>query len=134
MPPTHSPRRFEAAILSRMRSEVTSRSNWAKDRSTFRVSRPMLEVVLNACVTRHERDLTGIEQLDQLGKVGKRAGQAIDLVDDDHVDRSGLNVREEPLQGRAVHRPARDAAVVVSGRDQGPALMGLALDIGLGGL
>jgi hypothetical protein len=28
MPPTHSPLRLEAAILSRMRSEVT-RSNWA---------------------------------------------------------------------------------------------------------
>ena len=31
MPPTHSPLRLEAAILSRMRSEVTSRSNWAND-------------------------------------------------------------------------------------------------------
>src|ERR1700687_5009140 len=31
------PLRFEAAILSRIRSEVTSRSNWAKDRSTLRV-------------------------------------------------------------------------------------------------
>src|SRR5258708_33637550 len=39
--------RFEAAILSRMRSEVTSRSNWAKDKSTLRVSRPMEVVVLN---------------------------------------------------------------------------------------
>ena len=29
---------FEAAILSRMRSAVTSRSNWAKDRSTFSVT------------------------------------------------------------------------------------------------
>jgi hypothetical protein len=26
---------FEAAILSRMRSPVTSRSNWAKDNSTL---------------------------------------------------------------------------------------------------
>src|SRR5947199_345852 len=32
---------FEAAILSRMRSPVTSRSNWAKDSSTFKVSRPI---------------------------------------------------------------------------------------------
>ena len=42
---------FEAAILSRMRSPVTSRSNWANDRRTFNVSRPMLVVVLNAWVT-----------------------------------------------------------------------------------
>ena len=30
---------LDAAILSRMRSPVTSRSNWAKDKSTLRVSR-----------------------------------------------------------------------------------------------
>src|SRR6266702_7838562 len=51
MPPTHNPFRFEAAILSRMRSPVTSRSNWAKDSSTFRVSRPIEVVVLNCWVT-----------------------------------------------------------------------------------
>jgi hypothetical protein len=42
---------FEAAILSRMRSPVTSRSNWAKDNRTLRVSRPIEVVVLNCCVT-----------------------------------------------------------------------------------
>src|SRR5438270_7976853 len=31
LPPIHMPFFFEAAILSRMRSPVTSRSNWAKD-------------------------------------------------------------------------------------------------------
>ena len=51
MPPTQSPLRLEAAILSRMRSEVTSRSNWANDSSTFRVNRPMDVVVLNCWVT-----------------------------------------------------------------------------------
>jgi len=42
---------FEAAILSRMRSAVTSRSNWAKDNSMFSVSRPMLVAVLKDWVT-----------------------------------------------------------------------------------
>src|SRR6266480_4864063 len=51
MPPTQSPLRLEAAILSRMRSEVTSRSNWANDNRTFRVSRPIEVVVLNCWVT-----------------------------------------------------------------------------------
>ncbi len=51
MPPTHRPFRLEAAILSRIRSEVTSRSNWAKDKSTLSVSRPIEVVVLNCCVT-----------------------------------------------------------------------------------
>jgi hypothetical protein len=49
--PIQMPFLFEAAILSRIRSPVTSRSNWAKERSTLRVSRPMLVVVLNAWVT-----------------------------------------------------------------------------------
>jgi hypothetical protein len=42
---------LEAAILSRMRSPVTSRSNWAKDSSTFRMRRPIEVVVLNCWVT-----------------------------------------------------------------------------------
>jgi hypothetical protein len=42
---------LEAAILSRMRSDVTSRSNWAKDSSMLSVSRPIEVVVLNCWVT-----------------------------------------------------------------------------------
>ena len=38
---------FEAAILSRILSPVTSRSNWAKGNSTLRVSRPIEQVMLN---------------------------------------------------------------------------------------
>jgi hypothetical protein len=45
------PLRLEAAILSRTRSPITSRSNWANDSSTLSVSRPMLDVVLNDWVT-----------------------------------------------------------------------------------
>ena len=50
-PPTQRPLRLEAAILSLIRSEVTSRSNCAKDNSTLRVSRPIEVVVLNCWVT-----------------------------------------------------------------------------------
>src|ERR1700740_1444264 len=50
-PPIHIPFRFEAAILSRMRSPMTSRSNCANDNSTLRVKRPIEVVVLNCCVT-----------------------------------------------------------------------------------
>ena len=45
------PRLREAATLSRMRSPITSRSNWAKDSRTFSVSRPMQVVVLKDWVT-----------------------------------------------------------------------------------
>src|SRR5512132_402012 len=45
------PLRLEAAIFSRTRSPISSRSNWANDSSTLSVSRPMLELVLKDCVT-----------------------------------------------------------------------------------
>ena len=45
------PLRLEAAILSRMRSPVTSRSNCANESSTLSVRRPIEVVVLNCCVT-----------------------------------------------------------------------------------
>ena len=51
MPPIHIPLRRDAANLSRIRSPITSRSNWAKLSRMFSVSRPMDVVVLNACVT-----------------------------------------------------------------------------------
>ena len=41
----------DALILSRMRSAVTSRSNWAKLSRMLSVSRPIEVVVLNAWVT-----------------------------------------------------------------------------------
>src|SRR5256885_1560612 len=51
MPPIQSPFFLEAAILSRMRSPVTSRSNWANDSNTFSVRRPIEPVGLNCWVT-----------------------------------------------------------------------------------
>ena len=51
MPPDHLPLRRAAAILSRVRSEMISRSNWAKDNSTLRTSRPIDVALLNCCVT-----------------------------------------------------------------------------------
>src|SRR5271165_1726043 len=51
LPPIHMPLRFDAAILSRMRSPAISRSNWANDSSMLSVRRPIEVVVLNCCVT-----------------------------------------------------------------------------------
>src|SRR4051794_22155714 len=50
-PPIHMPRARDALNLSRMRSPITSRSNWANESKMLSVSRPMLVVVLNDCVT-----------------------------------------------------------------------------------
>lgn len=42
---------FDAAILSRIRSAVTSRWNCAMERRALSVSRPIEDVVLNCCVS-----------------------------------------------------------------------------------
>ena len=73
-PPIHMPFRLEAAILSRIRSPVTSRSNWAKDSKTFSVRRPMRGRGVELLGDRDERDAVRIEHFDHLGEVGERAG------------------------------------------------------------
>ena len=75
-----------------------------------------------------------IEEFHQLGKIGERTGQPVDLVDDDDVDLAGADIVQQTLQGRAVGVAAGEAAIVVFGPDQGPAGMGLASDIGLRGI
>ena len=72
-----------------------------------------------------------IEKLDELGKIGERTGQTIDLVDDDDVDLAGADIVQQTLEGRAVGIATGEAAIVIFGPDQGPAGMGLASDIGL---
>src|SRR5262245_3681217 len=73
----------------------------------------------------------GIEQFDQLGKIGQGASMAIDLVDNNDMDAEGSNVLEELLQGRAVGGSAREAAIIISRTNQCPPGMGLTADIGL---
>ena len=63
-----------------------------------------------------------VEQFDQLGEVGERARQAVDLVDDDDVDLLGADLIQQSLQGRALERGAGQAAIVemVAGRVSSP--------------
>ena len=71
MPPIHMPWPLLAAILSRMRSPVTSRSNCANDSRMLSVSRPIDVVVLNCCVTGDEGHAVAVEDFHQLGEVGR---------------------------------------------------------------
>ena len=75
-----------------------------------------------------------VQRLDDAGEVRQRPGQPVDLVDDDHIDQPLAQIGQQPLQGRSLHRAAREAAIVVSGLHQLPAFMGLTLYIGLAGL
>src|SRR5215471_19125548 len=96
------PLRLEAAILSRTRSPISSRSNWANDSSTLSVSRPMLEYGVEGLGHRHKRDAVGIEQLDELGEISERTGQPVNLVHQHNVDLAGAHLGQELLQRRAV--------------------------------
>ena len=82
---------------------------------------------------RDERDALCVEDLDQPGKIGERAGQPVDLVDDDDVDPAGPDVGEQALQRRPLHVAAREPAIVIAGPGQYPALVPLAADVGLAG-
>ena len=108
--------------MSRMRSPMTSRSNCAKDSRTLRVKRPIEVVVLNCCVTETKDAPLRIEDLDDLGKIGERAGQPVDLVDDDGIDPPRRDVGEQPLQSRPIHRRAGEPAIVISLRAGTPSL------------
>ena len=75
----------------------------------------------------------GVEDLDQLGKIGERTGQPVDLVDHHDIDPARPHLGEQRLQGRAVERGSGQAAVIIVLGHQPPALAGLAADIGLTG-
>jgi hypothetical protein len=48
----------------------------------------------------------GVEHLDELGEVGQRPSEPVDLLDDDHVDPIGLHLQQELLQSGSLHRAA----------------------------
>jgi hypothetical protein len=92
-------------ILSRMRSPMTSRLNCAKDNKTFNIRRPIEVVVLNCCVAEtKERTPPLASRIYDLGKIGERAGQPIDLGDDQGVDSSRGDIVEQLLQRRPIDR------------------------------
>ena len=74
-----------------------------------------------------------LEDVDQLREIGQRAGQPVDLVDDDAVDPAGLDVGEQALQRRALQRGAADTRRRRSGLDERASPLALALDVGLAG-
>jgi hypothetical protein len=66
-----------------------------------------------------------VKDLDELGEVGERSGEAVDLIDHNDIDPPPPHLGQELLQGRAVHGPTREAAIVITLCDQAPALMRL---------
>ena len=100
----------------------------------FKVRRPIDVVVLNCCVTETKERTSRVENLDDLGKISQRAGQPVDLVDDDRIDPTRRDVGEQPLQSGPIHRGTGEPAVVISRAQAHPALVSLARDESLAGL
>jgi hypothetical protein len=80
---------------------------------------------------RNKRRALGVEDLDNLGKVGERAGQPVDFVDGDDFDPPRLDLCEQLLQRGPFHCGAGEPAIVIPLRQADPALVPLALDKGL---
>ena len=88
--------------------------------------------MLNCCVTETNATLCRSKVSMIRAKSSRRAAQPVDLVDDDAVDLAGFDVGQQALEGRAVHVAAGEPTVVVALGQAPPALVRLALDVGLG--
>ena len=82
---------------------------------------------------RDERHTLCVEEFDQPGKIGERAGQPVDLVDDHDVDPAGPDIGEQALRRGSLEIAAGEPAIVIAGFGQYPALVALAADEGLAG-
>jgi hypothetical protein len=80
------------------------------------------------------KNTAALEHLHHAREVEERARQAVDLVDDHHVDLAAVDVLHEALQRRAVEVPAGEPAIVVARRERGPALGGERADVVVGRL
>ena len=76
----------------------------------------------------------GVEDVDDLGEIRQRSGQPVNLVDDDDLNLAGRDVFQQPLEGRALHRAAGEAAVIIHVRNGDPSRMTLTDDIGVASL
>src|SRR5690625_49978 len=80
---------------------------------------------------RHEGYAVALEHLDHLGKVRQAACQAVDLVDNDHVDHPRLDVRHHPFEGWALHIAAGEGRIIVVISYGYPALGALTGHVGM---
>jgi hypothetical protein len=76
---------------------------------------------------------TGIEGLDDLGKVCQAASKAVYLIDNDRVDLSGLDVRQQAFECGAFYGATRVSAIVVVSIERPPSFLPLAEDVCLTG-
>src|SRR5258708_5004470 len=69
---------------------------------------------------RHERHAATVENLHE---IGERSRQSVNLVDDDYIDLICLDVGQQALQRRPLHRTAGISTVIILGWQDRPALV-----------
>src|SRR5215472_49727 len=122
-PPIHMPFLLDAAILSRMRSPMTSALELREGQQNIQRQAPHRGRRVELLRHRDKGGAASIEDLDDLSKIGKRAGQPVDLIDDHGIEPPRRDVAEEPLQGRPIHRRAREPAIVITTGQAHPAFL-----------
>jgi hypothetical protein len=80
----------------------------------------------------HKDHVVSIKELQQLAEVEERAGEPVNLVDNDAVDAPFLDMRQQALQAGAFNVGSGEAAVIVKLLADGPAFMLLAFYVVLG--
>ena len=76
---------------------MTSSSNWVNDSSTLSVSRPVLVVVLKACVT-ETKDTAFASNASTILAKSASEREVVDLVDDHHFHLLRRDVGEQALE------------------------------------
>jgi hypothetical protein len=73
----------------------------------LRVKRPIEVVVLNCSVTETKEAPLMLRISDDLGKIGKRAGQPVDLIDDTISTPAVISASGRCTAGRSIVAPAK---------------------------
>src|SRR5262245_3481289 len=78
-----------------------------------------------------ERSAVFVKRLHDPGEIEERPTESIDFVDNDAIDLSGGDVRQQPIEARPVHAATRKPAVVVVLGQAGPTFVLLAGNVRL---
>jgi hypothetical protein len=125
---------FEAAILSRLRSPVTSLSELSEREQYVQGEASHGGGGIKLLGHGDERHSMRIEDFDDFGEIRQAAGETIHLIDDDDADFFVSHVLKQLMKRGAIHASAGIAPVSVLGGKHTPALLTLACDESLAGL
>ena len=75
-----------------------------------------------------------VEDFNDLREIRQRAGQSVDLVEQDDIDLTFFDIGKQPFERWPIHRAAGEPAIIITVFDNRPAFVALALGIGFTGV